>query len=63
MFLLTGKPKGCLAQMRPDKRPKMSFPLPRVVPGEEDNPLLLPYSPSDLNLHLDFHLGSEFQTD
>lgn len=43
--------------------PKMSFPLPRVVPGEEDNPLLLPYSPSAWICFLDFRLGSEFQID
>lgn len=37
--------------------PKMTFPLPRAVPREEDNPLLLPYSPSDLNPHFRFPLG------
>lgn len=37
--------------------PRMTFPLPRAVPWEEDTPLLLPYSPSDLNLHFRFSLG------
>lgn len=37
--------------------PKMTFLLLRAVPWEEDHPLLLPYSPSDLNLHFRFSLG------
>lgn len=37
---------------------KMTFPLQRAAPWEEDNPLLLPYTPSDLNLQFRFSLGS-----